>query len=243
MQLNNTYTVQNDGTIVLHVAQAHPNPNIFQPGPALFFVTVNGVPSNGTMVIVGSGQMGQQPTDAPSALPPSVRVDSASGKADGAGSSGGKDGDGVSGNGKGGSSSNTGTIIGSVVGVVAVLGVLGAGIGFFLMRRKRAAAQSASAPYAMTGTGPVVGGGMGLGGVAAAGAGVKGLRNSDSSAFMPLQQDNRSHAWNGSTSSLTSPVGPYRDEEHRNSGMGMSMDYDPYVREPMRSTPTGQYRY
>ncbi|KAG5647816.1 hypothetical protein DXG03_007739 [Asterophora parasitica] len=72
LQLNNTFTVQSDGTITLHVAQA-PNPNIFQPGPALLFVTVNGIPSNGTNVLVGSGQIGKQPTAPPSLLPPSVR--------------------------------------------------------------------------------------------------------------------------------------------------------------------------
>jgi hypothetical protein len=32
-----------------------PNPNLFQPGPALLFVVVKGIPSNGTYVIIGSG--------------------------------------------------------------------------------------------------------------------------------------------------------------------------------------------
>ncbi|KAG6828102.1 hypothetical protein H0H92_009187 [Tricholoma furcatifolium] len=80
VQLNNTYTVQSDGTLVLHVAQA-PNPNILQPGPALFFVTVNGIPSNGTMVIVGSGAVGVQPMAPASVLPESVLLDSATGTA------------------------------------------------------------------------------------------------------------------------------------------------------------------
>ncbi|THH01955.1 hypothetical protein EW026_g821 [Hermanssonia centrifuga] len=56
LQLNNTYTVNQDGSYILHVAQAPPNANLFQPGPALFFVNVNGIPSNGTMLIVGNGQ-------------------------------------------------------------------------------------------------------------------------------------------------------------------------------------------
>jgi hypothetical protein len=72
MQLDNTFTVQEDGMITLHVAQAPPNPNLFQPGPAFLFVTVNGIPSNGTYVIVGSGQVGTQATCAASALPPKV---------------------------------------------------------------------------------------------------------------------------------------------------------------------------
>ncbi|KAG6853602.1 hypothetical protein C0991_002925 [Blastosporella zonata] len=71
LQLNNTFTANNDGSLTLHVAQA-PNPNVFQPGPALLFVNVRGVPSNGTLVIVGSGQMGAQPTAPASVLPDSV---------------------------------------------------------------------------------------------------------------------------------------------------------------------------
>jgi hypothetical protein len=72
MQLNSTYSVQSNGTITLHTAQLPPNPNLFQPGPALLFVTINGIPSNGTYVIIGSGQIGQQPTAPASVLPPNV---------------------------------------------------------------------------------------------------------------------------------------------------------------------------
>jgi len=223
MQLNNTYTVQNDGSIVLHCAQAPPNPNIFQPGPGLLFVTVNGIPSNGTMVIVGNGQIGQQPTAPPSTLPASVRVDSASGSANGANlnpDDGNTDGT------SSGSTSHTGTIIGAVVGAIAVIGVLGALLGVFIARRRRAAS-SASTPYPMT---------AGAGGLAVAGVGgARGMRSSDSSAFVPLQQDNLSHAWNGSTASLAAPYKDYDDAGSggTRNGMGMSMDYDPYAREPM----------
>jgi len=73
MQLNNTYTVQSDGTIIVHTAQPPPNPNLFQPGPGFLFVTIGGVPSNGSFVTVGSGQIGTQPTAAASVLPASVR--------------------------------------------------------------------------------------------------------------------------------------------------------------------------
>jgi hypothetical protein len=73
MQLNNTYTVQNNGAITIHTAQLPPFPNLFQPGPALLFVTVNGIPSNGTFVTVGSGKVGTQPTAAVSVLPASVK--------------------------------------------------------------------------------------------------------------------------------------------------------------------------
>jgi len=73
MQLNNTFTVQSDGTITIHTAQLPPYPNLFQPGPALLFVTINGIPSNGTFVTVGNGQIAAQPTAAGSVLPASVR--------------------------------------------------------------------------------------------------------------------------------------------------------------------------
>jgi Domain of unknown function (DUF1929) len=69
MQLNNTFTVQSNGTITLHTAQLPPSPSIFQPGPAFLFVTINGIPSNGTFVIVGNGQIGTQPTASASILP------------------------------------------------------------------------------------------------------------------------------------------------------------------------------
>jgi hypothetical protein len=72
MQLNNTFTVKNDGTIILHTAQLPPSPNLFQPGPAFLFVTISGIPSNGSFVVVGNGQIGQQPTVAASVLPASV---------------------------------------------------------------------------------------------------------------------------------------------------------------------------
>lgn len=77
MQLNNTFTVQNNGTIILHTAQLPPSPNLFQPGPAFLFVTINGIPSNGTYVIVGNGQISAQPTASASALPLSHGASSA----------------------------------------------------------------------------------------------------------------------------------------------------------------------
>ena len=69
LQLNNTYNINNDGLYVLYVSQVLPNANLLTPGPALLFVVVNGVPSNGTMVIVGAGQVETQPTAAAAVLP------------------------------------------------------------------------------------------------------------------------------------------------------------------------------
>ncbi|KAI0317557.1 glyoxal oxidase [Amylostereum chailletii] len=84
MQLNNTFSVADDGTLTIHTAQLPPNANLFQPGPAYLFVTVNGIPSNGTYVIVGNGQIGTQPTAAASVLPASVRSSSSSASGSGA---------------------------------------------------------------------------------------------------------------------------------------------------------------
>jgi hypothetical protein len=79
MQLNNTYTVQSNGTITLHTAQLPPYPNLFQPGPAMLFVTINGIPSNGTLLTVGSGKIETQPTAAVTVLPASSKSGQASG--------------------------------------------------------------------------------------------------------------------------------------------------------------------
>ena len=64
VQLNNMYS--DDGSFVPHLSLVPPNAT---PGPALPFVVVNGVPSNGTMVIVGTGLVETQPTAVAAALP------------------------------------------------------------------------------------------------------------------------------------------------------------------------------
>jgi len=69
LELRTSYTVNSDRSIVLHVSQMPPNSNLFQPGPALLFVNVGGIPSNGTHLIVGNGQVGPQPTAAIATLP------------------------------------------------------------------------------------------------------------------------------------------------------------------------------
>lgn len=137
MQLNNTYTVNQNGSITLHVAQPPPNSNLFQPGPALMFVTVSGVPSNGSYVIIGNGQVGTQPTAPPSVLPASVRLDSVSGGSN-------------SGNGtttpeaqSSTKTSHVAAIVGGIAGAVAILALL-AGVVLFFSRRRRAAARAAA---------------------------------------------------------------------------------------------------
>jgi len=225
LQLNNTYTVNNDGSITLHVAQVPPNPSILTPGPALLFVVINGIPSNGTIVIVGNGQIGKQPTGTASVLPSSVQLSSASGTAGGNNSSNSTSG-----------ASHTGVIIGAIAGAVAVIGILGALFGICLARRRRAANdQPRSTAYQMSGTAAV--------GVTTGAMGPRDLRNSDSSAFMPLQ-DNSSMAWNpnASTSNLNAP---YKDEYGvRHSQASSGMEFDPYsgsrVHSPVVSSPTVQ---
>ncbi|TFK24023.1 copper radical oxidase variant A [Coprinopsis marcescibilis] len=224
VQLENTYTVNSDGSITLHVAQMPPDANIFQPGPAFLYVVVKGIPSNGTHIIVGSGQMGAQPIQAASTLPTSVRLDSVKGNAPDAGSKA------AAGSSSGTSSLSTGVIIGLAVGGVALLAILAAIIGVCIRKKRAAAAPSTT--YPMANTSGSVGGlaaGAGL-------AGHAGARNSDSSAFVPLAHGNQSHTWNQSTASL---VSPYRDQDvapSRASGNGMSMEYDAYggVQQPQQ---------
>lgn len=80
IQLNSTYTGStSDNTGILHVQQLPPNPAILVPGPALFFVVVNGVPSVGVQVMIGSGQVGDQPTQPAANLPASAFVQSLGG--------------------------------------------------------------------------------------------------------------------------------------------------------------------
>lgn len=213
LQLNNTYTVNSDGSYVLYVAQVPPNPNVLTPGPCLLWVVVNGIPSNSTMVTVGNGQIGQQPVNTVSDLPPSVQNDAAQGTG---GSQSGS-----------GSSSNTGVIVGAVVGVIAGLGIIGAIVGIVATRRRRTTSrQHPSAAYAMRATRA----GFTTSGAASLNRRADEGRNSDSSAFVPLQQDNSSMAWNASTTSLQSG---YRDDDGR-------APYDPYSPEAIGRSSSGQ---
>ncbi|KAF7332790.1 hypothetical protein MKEN_00162800 [Mycena kentingensis (nom. inval.)] len=130
LQLENTYTVANDGTITLHVAQMPPNANLFQPGPAFVFVVINGIPSKGTHVIIGSGQIEEQPLSARTVLPQSVLAsDDAAGSASTNTDADSKDGD------SSGSSSNVGKIA-AIAGAVGALAIAIVGLFVCLMRRR-----------------------------------------------------------------------------------------------------------
>lgn len=89
LQLKSTYTVAEDGqTAVLHVAQMPPNANLFSPGPAMLFITVNGVPSVAQWVTIGSGVVETQALLAEAPLPDSYIPASLANSTTGGGGSG-----------------------------------------------------------------------------------------------------------------------------------------------------------
>ncbi|KAI5119539.1 hypothetical protein M0805_008525 [Coniferiporia weirii] len=185
MALNNSYVVNSDGSYVLQVSQPPPNPALLQPGPVFIYVTVKGIPSNGTYAIVGNGAIGTQPTAAAQVLPQPVRLDSASGSANSNSNSNSNSDSSTDSS----DSSHTGAIIGGIVGAVVVIGLLGAGIGICMKTRRRSAAASAPGAY---------------------GAGAPGsMRQRDSDAtMMPLH--NGSQAWNASSMDVSGQY--YKDD-------------------------------
>ncbi|EJF57018.1 hypothetical protein DICSQDRAFT_157610 [Dichomitus squalens LYAD-421 SS1] len=223
MQLNNTYTVNSDGSITLHVAQLPPNPNLFQPGPAMLFVTVAGIPSNASWVTIGTGNIETQPTQAASVLPASSRLDGVSGS--GAGNNNGNSSS--SGNkANSASSSHTGALVGGIIAAIAAVGILGAVFGICMARRRRAAARQASSlSYPMSSAPGGAAGSRTAGGLGA------GYRGSDSSAFVPLQGNESTtwgpgpnmHAAGASAVNLHTPSSPYFDDPRSNS-----TEFDPY---------------
>ncbi|KAJ7489538.1 glyoxal oxidase [Mycena latifolia] len=235
LQLNNTFTVNNDSSITLHVAQAPPNPNLFQPGPAFVYVVINGVPSNGTAVIVGSGSVGTQPMSAAAVLPNNVQLASASGSADGASTS-------ASGTASASTSTSTtashkSAIIGGAVGALVIVALIGAGAAYWFLRRRKSPAgrvPTPTRPYEYTATlgGPAVG-------LGAAGA-LHGEAGS-TAAFAPLARggytDEPQHAQDAPWDYNAPAMGRYQDNASaRASATGMSGHYDPYSAEAMRTT-------
>jgi len=74
LELDFTYTANNDGGATLHVSQLPPNAALVAPGPAWLFVVVNGVPSVGVPVMLGSGKIEVQKVLTVEALPQSTDV-------------------------------------------------------------------------------------------------------------------------------------------------------------------------
>ena len=251
LQLNNTFTVQDDGTIILHVAQAPPNPYIFQPGPAFLYVVISDIPSNGSYVIVGNGQIGQQPTSPSSVLPDNVLSSKVGGSAGGSG--GGSSGNSDASN-SSSSGTSTGAIVGGVVGGLAFLAVIAAGGILFLRKRRSSASNRGTYPQ-----GPRGGPGYSLaanssnanfGSAVGVGAGAVGALNlrghmmapSDSSSLVPLNQEGKIPASGDPSMGMA-----YKDESRTSvggqSGLGgypmQEVPYDPYARD----TGSGQNRF
>jgi hypothetical protein len=215
MQLNNTYTVNKNGSITLHVAQLPPNPNLFQPGPALLYVCIQGIPSTGKLVIVGNGLIGPQPTAGASQLPASVRFD---GTVTGSSSS-------ASASGTGTSSPSSTLLIAGIAGAVVLLGLVVAIAGVCVARKKRAASEKPI--YSMDKAPPL--------GFAA--GGVRGIHYSrasaatESSDFAPLANRGglgTDEAWDSSTANLHAPYVPYRDDGLVHGSRPSFGEYDPY---------------
>lgn len=175
LQLNNTYTVQENGTIVFHVSQMPPIPEIFQPGPAWIYVTVNGIPSVGSYVIVGSGRVEPQARLTPAVLPAIVlATDDAKGTAKGAVSEGRQE-----------SKLGTGVVIKIIVGAIAVVAMIAVVVGVFIVRKKRATTKSAG-EYSMSTS-----------------AYARGAPLNQTAVHVPLH--NGSPGWNASTATLDKP--------------------------------------
>jgi hypothetical protein len=80
IELESAYTIDKTaGTTTLHVSQlpSKNGPNLFQPGHAMLFVVTNGVASIGKHLMVGTGELGEQPTENNAALPESKVSDDA----------------------------------------------------------------------------------------------------------------------------------------------------------------------
>lgn len=58
IQLEHSYNVHDDGSVTYTVMPMPRNPNIFAPGPALLFITVDGIPSKGKYIQVGGMSFG-----------------------------------------------------------------------------------------------------------------------------------------------------------------------------------------
>lgn len=64
-----TSVVKDGDSAKLHVAPLPANPAVLAPGPCLFFKVIKDIPSKGTMVMIGNGQLGKQPVGEYPTLP------------------------------------------------------------------------------------------------------------------------------------------------------------------------------
>jgi hypothetical protein len=221
VQLNNSYTVNDNGTITLHVSQAPPNANLLTPGPVFLYVVINGIPSTGTHLIVGSGNIETQKTLEVAALPAPVNTTKS-----------------IQGNGQnsspssGSSGPSKGIIIAVIVGGIAVLGVVGAIIGICMSRKKKGkgfAAPDAQGMYGRGAPSAPLGGPMPAYMNNGARYGERASMASESS-FIPLKQYNDSNVW--------TPGNPAAMESSASfNGQGEYRDYDPYANYGQQQSP------
>ncbi len=219
LQLNNTFTVQGDGTIILHVSQVPPNPNLLTPGPVFLHVVIRGIPSVGTYVIVGSGKIELQEVKPVPALPASQL--SSNSQAAGNGKTGSSDGGGVS----------RGLIIGVVVGGIAILALIGATWAIVIAKRKKTARRFVAPDVSFSPA--LVPPRKGYGG--------DGRQVHGSSSFIPLNPYYKD-------ASNSSVHGAWSPPQQPSPGMGSTAsfphdgqpgysDYDPYREHPPSSPP------
>ncbi|WFD36114.1 (methyl)glyoxal oxidase [Malassezia cuniculi] len=133
LQLDHTFQVKDDGSVEYMVNPMPTNMNIFVPGPAILFVSINGVPSKGKLVSIGGApkDVGRvpfqlKPGSELKVLPRGQTNSRFTGKAGSLGNTEGGDSSSLSG----------GAIAGIVIGVIAAVLILLA-ILLFLIRRNR----------------------------------------------------------------------------------------------------------
>jgi hypothetical protein len=224
LQLNSTYTVNIDGSYILHTSQVPPNPALLTPGPVLVFVLINVIPSNGTLAIVGNGKVGTQPTQAVAPLPDNVLASASSGSSNGGSNNGTTS--------TSAASNSKVVLIAAVVGGVVVVGILGALIALCLARRRREKAEKPvpGVGYATRGSG----GGSERPFAAAQSSNPPAMR-SDLNAFVSLQG-------NHSSAGLVSGDSHYQDQWPQQSGppTPASGGYDDYYSQAPQHTQGGR---
>ncbi|WFD06038.1 (methyl)glyoxal oxidase [Malassezia vespertilionis] len=191
LELERSYAVHDDASVTFIINPMPSNKNLFVPGPALFFVTVNGVPSHGKRVMLGKKDPGLVPLadsvgrgkgSAPLPAPAPNPKFAATKKAAAPGPENKAD---LSG----------GAIAGIVVAVVIVFILLLAGLIFLVRRANRGAALATQKPIPSTG---IEGG---LAALPAAGALPYGR-------YDQRMDESQAHMLTGSNDSLASFGGP-----------------------------------
>lgn len=244
LQLNSTYTVADNGDITMHCSQLPPNANLFTPGPSMFYIVTDGVPSIGKSVMVGNGQFGAQPTSAVLALP---AIQTSSKLPD-------KQANNKDPNDPKNKTFPVGILVAAVAGGIGAAALLG-GLIFFICRKRRAANRTvAGRPFDSLGEG--------FAGNAAAPAGftpgpplaTRGMQNQYGTPYsgqgysaagsemnLPFEQNRNydaypavagpppgaAHSYNPSYASSTGGGSPYQAPRQMSSTGGDSY-YDPY---------------